>query len=146
MWLSFLQHHTGQQLCAGSCTAQLYAFKNQCKAFSLYPSPFFTCYIHLPFLSDTTRAVPVVISCARAIVTNSTNSLLVHLVSMVTGWQAREEPRGALCKQNIPESVLVKIPKEWNYTSLEARGKEAATQSTHKLGVIFSSQVSFKTF
>lgn len=88
----------------------------------------------------------MVISCVQAIVTKSTNSLLVHLVSMVTSWQATEEPSGALIKRNVPESVLVKIPKEWNYTPLEAKGKEAATKSTHRLCVTFSSQVSYKTF
>ncbi|XP_037633574.1 uncharacterized protein KIAA0825 homolog isoform X2 [Sebastes umbrosus] len=84
---------------------------------------------HLYTLADTTRAVPVVISCVRAIVTKSTNSLLVHLVSMVMGWQTTEEPSGASFKQNVPESVLAKIPKEWNYTPLEARGKESAAKT-----------------
>uniref|UniRef100_A0A8C9XFQ5 Uncharacterized protein n=1 Tax=Sander lucioperca TaxID=283035 RepID=A0A8C9XFQ5_SANLU len=78
-------------------------------------------------MSDTTRAVPSVISCVRAIVTKATNSLLIHLVSMAMGWQATEEPSGASFKQNVPESVLAKIPKEWNYTPLEARGKETKT-------------------
>lgn len=75
------------------------------------------------------------------IVAKSTNSLLVQLVSMVNGWQATDEHSGTLFKQNVPESVLAKIPKEWNYTPLEARGKEAATKSMHLLGVTFSSQV-----
>lgn len=89
------------------------------------------------FLSDTTRTVPAVIKCVRAMVTKSTHSLLVHLVSMVMDWQTAEEPSGALFKRNVPESVLAKIPKEWSYTPLEARGKETATKSTHKLGHTF---------
>lgn len=76
----------------------------------------------------------------RAVVTKSTNSLLTHLVSMVMGWQATEEPSGVSSKQNVPESILAKIPKEWNYTPLEAQGKETATKSTHKLGV-FSNEL-----
>ncbi|XP_063753463.1 uncharacterized protein KIAA0825 homolog isoform X2 [Eleginops maclovinus] len=84
---------------------------------------------HLFTLADTTRPVPVVISCVRTIITKSTNSILVHLVSMVSGWQAAEEPSGALLKQNVPESILAKIPKEWNFTPLEARGKETATKT-----------------
>uniref|UniRef100_UPI0037E8A58D uncharacterized protein KIAA0825 homolog n=1 Tax=Semicossyphus pulcher TaxID=241346 RepID=UPI0037E8A58D len=84
---------------------------------------------HLYMLADTTRTVPVVIGCVRAILCKSTNSLLVHLVSMVTGWQATEEPSGVLFKQNVPESVLAKIPKDWNYTPLEARGKETTTKT-----------------
>ncbi|XP_026200084.1 uncharacterized protein KIAA0825 homolog isoform X2 [Anabas testudineus] len=82
---------------------------------------------HLYTLADTTRTVPVVISCIRAIVTKSTNSLLVHLVSMVMGWQVTEELSGALFKRKVPERVLVKIPKEWNYIPLEARVKESKT-------------------
>ncbi|XP_056275657.1 uncharacterized protein KIAA0825 homolog isoform X2 [Pseudoliparis swirei] len=84
---------------------------------------------HLYTLADTTPAVPVVIRCVRTTVTESTNSLLVHLVSMVTGWQTTEEPSGASFKQNVPESVTAKIPKEWNYTPLEARGKETTVIS-----------------
>eukprot|EP00064_Thunnus_orientalis_P007290 superscaffoldBa00000798_g7310 len=90
---------------------------------------------HLYTLAETTGSVPVVISCVREIVTKSTNSLLVHLVSMVMGWQATEEPSGATFKQDVPESVLAKVPKEWNYTSLEARGKETASKSVISLAI-----------
>jgi len=92
------------------------------------------------FFPDTTPAVPVVIRCVRTTVTESTNSLLVHLVSMVTGWQTTEEPSGASFKQNVPESVTAKIPKEWNYTPLEARGKETS-KSTHTRCVTCSREV-----
>lgn len=74
------------------------------------------------------------ITCVRAVVTKSINSLLVHLISMVTGWQATEELSGALFKRNVPENVLVKIPKDWNYPPVEARGKETATKSKHRVG------------
>ncbi|XP_042344132.1 uncharacterized protein KIAA0825 homolog isoform X2 [Plectropomus leopardus] len=84
---------------------------------------------HLYTLPDTTQAVPIVISCIRAVVTKSINSLLVHLVSMVMGWQTTEEPSGALFKQNVPESILAKIPKEWNYTPQEARGKDTSVKT-----------------
>ncbi|GLD66872.1 uncharacterized protein AKAME5_001824500 [Lates japonicus] len=90
---------------------------------------------HLYTLADTTRTAPLVISCVRAIVTKPTNSLLVHLVSMVIGWQATEEPSGALFKQSVPESVLAKIPKEWNYTPLGAQGKETATKTVISLAI-----------
>ncbi|XP_073322833.1 uncharacterized protein KIAA0825 homolog [Pagrus major] len=90
---------------------------------------------HLYTMADTTQTLPVVISCVRAIVTKSTNSLLVHLVSMVMGWQATEEPSGAFFKRNVPESVLAKIPKEWNYTPLEAKGKESATKTVISLTI-----------
>ncbi|XP_070760941.1 uncharacterized protein KIAA0825 homolog [Enoplosus armatus] len=90
---------------------------------------------HLYTLADTTRTVPVVVSCVRAIVTKSTSSLLAHLVSMVTGWQAAEETSGALIKRNVPDTVLASIPKEWNYTPLEARGKETATKTVISLTI-----------
>ncbi|KAM3610859.1 uncharacterized protein V6R79_009706 [Siganus canaliculatus] len=90
---------------------------------------------HLYTLADPGRTVPVLISCVRDIVTTSTNSLLAHLVSMVLGWQATEEPSGALFKRSTPQSVLAKIPKEWNYTPLEARGKETTTKSVISLTI-----------
>lgn len=74
----------------------------------------------------------------RATVAKSTNSLLVHLVSMVVSWQAKEEPSGALIKRNVPESVLVEIPKEWNYKPLEDQGKEAAARCMYPPVVIFN--------
>nr|XP_046243006.1 uncharacterized protein KIAA0825 homolog isoform X2 [Scatophagus argus] len=90
---------------------------------------------HLYTLADTKQTVPVVISCVRAIVTKSTRRLLAHLVSMVMGWQATEEPSGALLKQNVPENILVKIPKEWNYTPVEARGKETSIKTLISLTI-----------
>ncbi|XP_029367115.1 uncharacterized protein KIAA0825 homolog [Echeneis naucrates] len=84
---------------------------------------------HLFTLADTTRMAPVVVTLVRAIVTKSTNSLLMHLVSMVVGWQTTDELSGALFKQSVPEMILAKIPKEWNYSLLEARGKETLNKS-----------------
>ncbi|XP_060927572.1 uncharacterized protein KIAA0825 homolog [Limanda limanda] len=90
---------------------------------------------HLYTLADMTPTAPVVISCIRSIITKSTNSLLAHLVSMVMGWQATEEQSGASLKPNIPGSVLAKIPKEWNYTPLETRGKETSTKTVTSLAI-----------
>ncbi|XP_069555977.1 uncharacterized protein KIAA0825 homolog [Brachyistius frenatus] len=90
---------------------------------------------HLYTLADTTQTVPLVVSCVRAIVSSSTNSLLVHLVSMVLGWQATEEPSGALFKRNVPDTVLSKIPKDWNYTPLDARGKDTVTKTVISLAI-----------
>uniref|UniRef100_A0A7N8Y3T0 KIAA0825 n=1 Tax=Mastacembelus armatus TaxID=205130 RepID=A0A7N8Y3T0_9TELE len=83
---------------------------------------------HLYTLADTTQAVPIAISCVRATVSKSTNGLLTHLVSMVLGWQATEEPSTSLFKQTVPVSVLAVMPKEWNYTA-PAWGREDATKS-----------------
>lgn len=93
---------------------------------------------YLLSLSETSQTVPLVISCVRVAVAKSTNSLLVHLVSMVITWQAKEEPSGALIKRNVPESLLVKIPKEWNYKPLEDQGKEAATKCMHIPVIVFN--------
>lgn len=81
------------------------------------------------FLTDTTQSVPVLISCVREMVTGAMSRLLKHLVSMVTIWQAKKEHSGALFKHHVPESIQAKIPKEWNYTPLDAKGKEAANNS-----------------
>uniref|UniRef100_A0A3P8NX92 KIAA0825 n=1 Tax=Astatotilapia calliptera TaxID=8154 RepID=A0A3P8NX92_ASTCA len=83
----------------------------------------------------TTRTVPIVVSCVRDIVTKSTNSLLQHLVSMVLGWQATEEPGAALFKRTVPENVLAKIPKDWNYTPLDVKGKDTVAKSMHRLTI-----------
>ncbi|KAM3867569.1 uncharacterized protein KIAA0825 homolog [Diretmus argenteus] len=90
---------------------------------------------HLYTLADTTRTVPVVINCVRAMITKSIHSLLGHLVSMVMGWQATEEPSGALFKRDVPEHVLTKVPKEWNYTPLEPQGRDTASKSVVSLAV-----------
>ncbi|CAK6950129.1 uncharacterized protein KIAA0825 homolog [Scomber scombrus] len=90
---------------------------------------------HLYTLAETTRNVPVVVGCVRAIVTKSTNSLLVHLVSMVMRWQATEEPSGASFKRDVPESVLAKVPKDWNYTTVEAQGKDTASKTVTSLAI-----------
>ncbi|XP_063346069.1 uncharacterized protein KIAA0825 homolog isoform X2 [Pelmatolapia mariae] len=90
---------------------------------------------HLYTLADTTRTVPIVVSCVRDIVTKSTNSLLLHLVSMVLGWQATEEPGAALFKRTVPENVLAKIPKDWNYTPLDVKGKDTVAKTIISLAI-----------
>ncbi|XP_028269180.1 uncharacterized protein KIAA0825 homolog isoform X2 [Parambassis ranga] len=90
---------------------------------------------HLYNLADTSRTVPVVISGVRTIVTKSTNSILMHLVSMVLGWQATEQTHEVLFKHNVPESVLSKIPKEWNYTPLDAKGKDSVSKPVTTLAI-----------
>uniref|UniRef100_A0A3Q2YD50 Uncharacterized protein n=1 Tax=Hippocampus comes TaxID=109280 RepID=A0A3Q2YD50_HIPCM len=74
--------------------------------------------------SKTMQEVPVVVDCIRVIVTKSTDTLLTHLVTMVTYWQANEEPGAASSVRVVPESVLAKVPKSWNYRQVEARGRE----------------------
>lgn len=66
-------------------------------------------------------------------ITGATRKLLKHLVSMVTVWQAQKEHGSASFQRHIPEGILAKIPKEWNYTPLEAKGKKAASNSERPL-------------
>uniref|UniRef100_A0A1A7Y376 KIAA0825 n=1 Tax=Iconisemion striatum TaxID=60296 RepID=A0A1A7Y376_9TELE len=75
----------------------------------------------------TTQTVPVVITCVREIVSKSTNSLLLHLVIRVLSRQVTGESRGAPFKHHTPESVLAKIPKDWNYKSFDERRMDSNT-------------------
>ncbi|XP_057686985.1 uncharacterized protein KIAA0825 homolog isoform X1 [Corythoichthys intestinalis] len=79
---------------------------------------------HLYTMAETTQEVPIVVDLIRVIVTKSTDTLLTHLVTMVTDWQA---PEGA---RDIPKSILAKLPKSWNYTPMEAHGSVAASSKT----------------
>lgn len=99
-----------------------------CIAQSFLPPAFSVC-----LYPETTQSVPVLISCVKEMVTKSTNRLLKHLVSMVTIWQLKREHSGSLFKRHVPESIQVKIPKEWNYTPLEGKGKESDNNSERTL-------------
>ncbi|XP_061133735.1 uncharacterized protein KIAA0825 homolog isoform X1 [Syngnathus typhle] len=85
---------------------------------------------HLYTLADTTQKVPVVVDRIRLIVTKSTNTILAHLVTMVTDWHATEEQSEAW--KIVPESVLAKVPKSWNYVPVRAKetGKGDASLKT----------------
>ncbi|XP_028312858.1 uncharacterized protein KIAA0825 homolog isoform X3 [Gouania willdenowi] len=96
---------------------------------------------HLYTLADATNSAPVVISCIRAIVTKSINSLLVPLVSMVLSCQTKEEPFGASFKQKVPESVLSKIPKEWNYTPFNPMGKDTNVKAPTSSSIEYLSYI-----
>ncbi|XP_056150158.1 uncharacterized protein KIAA0825 homolog [Lampris incognitus] len=90
---------------------------------------------HLYMLADTTRTVPVLVSCVRDVITKSIHSLLRHTVSIAMAWQTTEEPKGALFRRSPPESILAKIPKVWNYTPVEPQGKEAVAKGVISLAV-----------
>lgn len=61
--------------------------------------------------------------CVRDVLCKPVSNLLGHLVSMM---QACEERPGPLLRQNLPENVQAKIPKEWNYTPQEAKTKDSS--------------------
>ncbi|XP_061623214.1 uncharacterized protein KIAA0825 homolog isoform X3 [Phyllopteryx taeniolatus] len=90
---------------------------------------------HLYTVAETTQKVPVVVDCIRVIVTKSTNTLVTHLVTMVTDWQASNEPSGASWVRDVPESVLAKVPKGWNYTPVEAQGRETVCSKSKQITV-----------
>ncbi|CAG5922288.1 unnamed protein product [Menidia menidia] len=90
---------------------------------------------HLYTLADTTQVVPVVISCIRTFLTKSNSRILAHLVSMVLSWQATEESKGSMSKRSAPESILAKIPKDWNYTTFDGRGKDSNTTTVISLAI-----------
>ncbi|XP_029999895.1 uncharacterized protein KIAA0825 homolog isoform X2 [Sphaeramia orbicularis] len=90
---------------------------------------------HLYTLAESTQTAPVVIRCLHETVTTSTKSLLVYLASMVVGWQTSEDHTGKLFKRDVPENVLAKVPKEWNYTTLEPQLKDAPSKSVTSLAI-----------
>uniref|UniRef100_A0A673CQU4 Uncharacterized protein n=1 Tax=Sphaeramia orbicularis TaxID=375764 RepID=A0A673CQU4_9TELE len=54
---------------------------------------------------------------------------------MVVGWQTSEDHTGKLFKRDVPENVLAKVPKEWNYTTLEPQLKDAPSKSVTSLAI-----------
>ncbi|KAI5613259.1 hypothetical protein C0J50_11619 [Silurus asotus] len=77
---------------------------------------------HFCSLADPAEGEPVIFKCIREVVCKPISSLLGHLVSMM---QACEQHPSPLLRQNLPESVRAKIPKEWNYTPEEAKTKDS---------------------
>ncbi|MCJ8746813.1 hypothetical protein PDJAM_G00146070 [Pangasius djambal] len=78
---------------------------------------------HFCSLADPVKVEPVLFKCVRDVICKPISSLLGHLVSMM---QACEERPSPLLRQNLPESVQAKIPKEWNYTPQEAKTKDSS--------------------
>lgn len=56
---------------------------------------------------------------------------------MVLSWQATDESKEVLLKQNVPESILAKIPKDWDFKTFDRRGKDCAIKSMYKVFVTF---------
>ncbi|XP_072520951.1 uncharacterized protein KIAA0825 homolog isoform X2 [Salminus brasiliensis] len=94
---------------------------------------------HFYSLADTAKEAPPLFKCVRAVLSKPINSLIGHLVNMM---QACEDLPGTLVRQELPESVLAKIPKEWNYTPHEAKNKHSSknniTLAIQALSFIFT--------
>ncbi|KAJ8414941.1 hypothetical protein AAFF_G00024640 [Aldrovandia affinis] len=76
---------------------------------------------HLYNLADSGQAEPAVLRCVRATVIEPISSIVGQLVAMVMSWQASEGHSTPLLRQDVPESVLSKVPKEWNYMPRDKR-------------------------
>ncbi|XP_060762922.1 uncharacterized protein KIAA0825 homolog [Neoarius graeffei] len=77
---------------------------------------------HFCSLADPVKGEPVLFKCVRDVICKPISTLLRHLVSMM---QVCEACPSSLLRQNLPESVQAKIPKEWNYTPQEAKTKDS---------------------
>ncbi|XP_051539016.1 uncharacterized protein KIAA0825-like [Myxocyprinus asiaticus] len=64
-------------------------------------------------LTDSSKEELSLYKCIRSIVCGPTKKLLTHLVGMVQA--CKDHPR-PLIRLHLPDNVLSKVPKEWNYT------------------------------
>ncbi|XP_017546621.2 uncharacterized protein KIAA0825 homolog isoform X3 [Pygocentrus nattereri] len=94
---------------------------------------------HFYNLADKAREAPALFKCIRTVMSKPISSLIGHLVSMI---QTYEDLPGTLLRQDLPESVLAKIPKEWNYTPQDAKTKHISksniTLAIQALSFIFT--------
>ncbi|XP_066511134.1 uncharacterized protein KIAA0825-like isoform X2 [Hoplias malabaricus] len=81
---------------------------------------------HFYSLADTAKEAPPLFRCIRAVISKPISSLIGHLVSMM---QVSEDLSGPLLKRKLPENLLAKIPKEWNYTPQEAKSRHTSKSS-----------------
>ncbi|KAK7164992.1 hypothetical protein R3I94_003391 [Phoxinus phoxinus] len=94
---------------------------------------------HFYNLTDSSKDEPALFKYIRSIVCKSTNKVLSHLVSMM---QENKDQSGPLVRQHLPENVLSKIPKEWNYIpqdpKLNETNKSNMNLSIQALSFIFT--------
>ncbi|RXN21214.1 putative protein KIAA0825-like [Labeo rohita] len=83
---------------------------------------------HFYNLADSSKEEPALFKYIRSIVCESTTKLLIHLVSMM---QACTDQSGPLVGKHLPENVLSKIPKEWNYIPKDPKFNEPSKNSTN---------------
>ncbi|XP_073696093.1 uncharacterized protein KIAA0825 homolog [Garra rufa] len=81
---------------------------------------------HFYNLADSSKEEPALFKYIRSIVCESTTKLLIHLVRMM---QACKDQSGPLVPQHLPETVLSKIPKEWNYIPQDPKFNESSKNS-----------------
>ncbi|XP_051786143.1 uncharacterized protein KIAA0825 homolog isoform X1 [Erpetoichthys calabaricus] len=76
-------------------------------------------------LSDVSQPELEVMSCLRMAVIRPITTVVNKLISMVHAWQDCENHGIYQHKQMVPEYLLSRIPKEWNYVPWEIKRKES---------------------
>ncbi|XP_058843423.1 uncharacterized protein KIAA0825-like isoform X1 [Acipenser ruthenus] len=85
---------------------------------------------HLYNLPDSSKPETEVLKCLRLAVTKPIMSAVNQIMSMVYAWQAAEHHGTCQHRQMAPESLLNKIPKDWNYVPRELKRKESGKSFT----------------
>ncbi|XP_078070912.1 uncharacterized protein KIAA0825 homolog [Mustelus asterias] len=80
----------------------------------------------LCYLSDKSE----VLRCLNHYISNASKTILKQVISLVLMWQAVEHPVTYHHKQMLPESLLSKIPKEWDYIPREFKRRETGKNLT----------------
>lgn len=77
------------------------------------------------YKTDSSKPETEVLKCLRLAVTKPIMSAVNQIMSMVYAWQAAEHHGTCQHRQMAPESLLNKIPKDWNYVPRELKRKES---------------------
>ncbi|XP_060692716.1 uncharacterized protein KIAA0825 homolog isoform X2 [Hemiscyllium ocellatum] len=71
-----------------------------------------------------------VLSCLKLHISKANKPTLKQLISLLLMWQAVESHGTCHYKQMLPESLLNKIPKEWDYVPTELKRRESGKNLT----------------
>ncbi|XP_032873178.1 uncharacterized protein KIAA0825 homolog isoform X1 [Amblyraja radiata] len=88
------------------------------------------CYLAAEDESDVPR-------CLKLFISKAIKPILKHVISLLHTWQALENP-GTCHKQVPPESLLSKIPKEWDYVPREFKRREYGKNFTKHAAQVIS--------
>ncbi|XP_018614746.2 uncharacterized protein KIAA0825 homolog isoform X1 [Scleropages formosus] len=83
---------------------------------------------HLYSMTDVGQTEPAVLKCLRAVVAKPIARMLNHIIDMVQAHAPQDEPGSLPPRQDPPDSVLFKVPKEWNYTPCDTKAAESRNQ------------------
>ncbi|XP_038661190.1 uncharacterized protein KIAA0825 homolog isoform X2 [Scyliorhinus canicula] len=71
-----------------------------------------------------------VLRCLNLYISKASKTVLKQVISLVLMWQSVEYPSTYHHKQMLPESLLSKIPKEWDYIPREFKRRESGKNLT----------------